>query len=89
MRLIIGVTAGLVKRREKNIVEMIPVTSSNVQAIGYEESTETLRVEFNNGSIYEYKNVPGVVFNELTQAGSVGAYLNRNIRYNYPYEKIG
>jgi len=70
-------------------MEMIPVASSNLEAIGYEESTETLRIQFTNGSIYEYRNVPVVVFNDFKQAGSLGAYLNRNIRNAYPYEKIG
>lgn len=68
---------------------MKPVSSSNIQAVGYDESTETLRIQFTNGSIYEYRNVPIVVCNDFMQASSLGAYLNRNIRNNYPYEKIG
>ncbi len=70
-------------------MDMKPVSSSNIQSIGYDESTETLRVQFNNGSVYEYRNVPVIVYNDFMQAGSLGAYLNRNIRNSYPYEKIG
>lgn len=70
-------------------MDMKPVSSSNIQSIGYDESTETLRVQFNNGSVYEYRNVPIIVYNDFMQAGSLGAYLNRNIRNSYPYEKIG
>lgn len=70
-------------------MEMKPVASSNIQSVGYDESTETLRVQFNNGSLYEYHNIPVVVYNDLMQSSSLGAYLNRNLRNSYPYEKIG
>jgi len=70
-------------------MEMKPVKSSNIQEVGYDESTETMRVQFTNGSIYEYRNIPVIVNNDFMQASSLGAYLNRNIRNSYPYEKIG
>lgn len=70
-------------------MEMRSVASSNISAVGYDVNTETLRVQFANGSTYEYKNVPSVVFDEFLSAGSLGSFLNRNIRYSYPYEKIG
>ena len=38
-------------------IVMIPVVSSNVESIGYDGSTQTLRVRFLNGSTYDYKNV--------------------------------
>jgi len=34
-------------------IEMIPVVSSNVESIGYNERTQILRVKFLNGAIYE------------------------------------
>ncbi|MDD5005055.1 MAG: KTSC domain-containing protein [Candidatus Omnitrophica bacterium] len=69
-------------------MDMKPVASSNIQAVGYDESTETMRVQFNNSSVYEYHNIPLIVYNDFMQASSLGAYLNRNIRNNYSYEKI-
>jgi hypothetical protein len=72
-----------------NEIEMIPVVSSNVESIGYNEGTQILRVKFLNGGIYEYKNVPLVEFEQLNNASSVGSYFNRNIARNYPYEKVG
>ena len=65
------------------------VSSSNLASIGYDDSTEVLEVEFLNGTIYEYKNVPSVVHVELMNAPSHGSYFNREIRMTYPYEKIG
>ena len=68
---------------------MIHVESSNVESIGFNESTQTLRVKFLSGSIYDYKNVPVMEFEQLKNAQSIGSYLNRNIKGNYAYEKVG
>ena len=72
-----------------NEIEMIPVVSSNVESIGYNEGTQILRIKFLNGAIYEYKNVPLMEFEQLKNASSVGSYLSRNIARNYSYEKVG
>jgi len=65
------------------------VTSSNVEAIGYDESSNTLRVWFLNGSVYDYLNVPSIEYNALSNAPSIGSYLARNIKGVYPYSKVG
>lgn len=39
--------------------------SSNIGSIGYELETMTLEVEFSNGSVYQYYDVPEAVFQEL------------------------
>lgn len=70
-------------------IVMIPVVSSNVESIGYDGSTQTLRVRFLNGSTYDYKNVSVMEFEQLKNAQSVGSYLNRNIKGNYAYERVG
>lgn len=70
-------------------MEKVPVQSSNLASIGYDSATETLEVEFLNGSIYEYKNVPQVIHDELMNASSHGSYFNREISRTFPYEKIG
>ncbi len=68
--------------------EMIPVASSNVESIGYDENYRILRIRFLNGNIYDYKNVPFMEFERLKEAHSIGSYLHRNIKFNYPYEKV-
>ena len=70
-------------------MERIPVQSSNLAAIGYDSATETLEVEFLNGSVYEYRNVSQSVYDGLMSASSHGSYFNHEIRMSYPYEKIG
>jgi len=68
--------------------KMIEVSSSNVQSVGYDESTETVCVRFLNGSLYIYKGVPHHEFEGLKNAPSVGSYLHRNFKNVYPYERI-
>jgi len=69
-------------------VEMISVSSSNVEAIGYDEANQILYVQFTNNMHYIYKGVPIGEFNGLQDAPSIGSYLHRNIKNLYPYERI-
>ena len=66
----------------------IPVSSSNIAAIGYDPDTQTLEVEFNNGSIYQYFDVPQSVHEALMSAESAGRFLNARIRGRYRYAKV-
>ena len=70
-------------------MERISVSSSNISAIGYDASTETLEVEFTNNTVYEYTGVPQVVYEQFMNASSHGSYFNHEISRNYPYNKIG
>ena len=65
-----------------------PVTSSHVASVGYDPKTMTLEVEFKNGSIYHYFDVPEAVYRGLLSASSVGTYLNQNIKGSYRYAQI-
>ena len=61
------------------------VSSTNIASVGYEESSETLEVEFlKNGRVYQYLNVPGFMFERLMQANSVGIFFNAEIKNAYP-----
>ena len=44
------------------MMEYTPVSSSTVSAVGYDETSNTLGVRFNNGSEYHYFGVPQDVF---------------------------
>lgn len=69
-------------------MEMIPVTSSNIEAIGYDVESETLQVEFKNGSTYQYFDVPERVFEQLRDADSVGAYLSSNVKGVFRFSRV-
>ena len=68
---------------------MIPVSSSNIESIGYDEQEEIVYVRFLKGSVYVYKGVPIHEYENLLQAPSHGSYLHRNYKNIYPYERIG
>ncbi|MGL1936698.1 MAG: KTSC domain-containing protein [Fibrobacterales bacterium] len=63
--------------------------SSNVAGFGYEATKLTLTVVFNNGSKYEYYNVPDNIYRGIVAADSKGTYLNRCIKGVFTYKHIG
>lgn len=69
------------------MLNMQPVNSSNIAAVGYDADNQTVFVQFLNGSTYVYKGVPEHEFENLRTAPSVGSYLNRNFKNVYPYER--
>ncbi len=68
-------------------MERKKVESSNIKSIGYDETDELLEVEFNNGGIYQYKNVPKKLYDEIIGAESVGKHFHANIK-SFDYEKV-
>lgn len=70
-------------------MERYSVASSNLASVGYDTATETLEVEFLNGSIYQYFNVRQNICDQMMQAGSKGRFLNTYIKNAYPYSRVG
>ncbi|AXQ22608.1 KTSC domain-containing protein [Acinetobacter wuhouensis] len=65
------------------------VSSSNIHSIGYDSSISRLEVEFLNGSIYQYFNVPERLYIQLMNASSHGEYLDAYIKKGgYSYIKV-
>jgi hypothetical protein len=66
----------------------VPVSSSNLSSVGYNESKQILEIEFNAGRVYQYFNVPNRIHQELMNAASHGKYFHRNIEDNYRYDQV-
>jgi KTSC domain len=67
----------------------ISVSSSNLASIGYDSSTQVLEVEFLDGSIYQYSDVPSSVYAGLMAASSHGSYLAQHVKKaGYSYQKV-
>lgn len=49
---------------------MLPVASSNIDSVGYEN--RILHIRFRSGDLYEYYGVPQSVYLGLLSASSVG-----------------
>lgn len=68
--------------------DMIFVSSSNILAVGYDVENQEVYVRFSNNSLYVYRSVPQIEYDGLLNAQSVGAYLNRNYKNVYSYERL-
>lgn len=69
-------------------MDMIPVVSSNINAIGYDDNSSTLRISFNDGSQYDYYSVTRDVFEAFRDSDSKGKFLHQNIKGKYPYARL-
>jgi hypothetical protein len=69
--------------------QLVPVSSSALRAVGYDDSQEILEIQFHNGAVYRYYGVPVAVHRGLMEADSHGRYFQQHIRgAGYRYERI-
>ena len=61
------------------MIEMIPVQSSNVAAVGYIAEIFFLRVQFKNGEFYDFPNTPAISHQHLMAANSKGKWIAQNL----------
>lgn len=69
-------------------MKLIPVDSSSIRRVGYEEDRKILYVQFIDGDLYEYFDVPVGDFIHLLQAESIGWFVNKRIKPYYDYRKL-
>ncbi len=62
--------------------------SSNVASAGYDDQTCTLEIEFRNGGIYQYFDVPRPIYEQFIGAGSPGSFLHQQIRGVFRYARV-
>jgi hypothetical protein len=70
-------------------MKLISVRSSNLAAIGYNAKAKTLHVEFLNGAVWQYFDVPAGIWNGLRSAKSHGQYFHQNIRTSFRSAQLG
>lgn len=61
-----------------------PVHSKALAAVGYSKRLHALEVEFVNGAIYRYSNVPPEVYRDLLNAPSKAQFYDANVRGHFP-----
>lgn len=69
-------------------MDMKPVSSSMLNAVGYDKDEKKLTVEFSNGATYEYEEVEPEIYEEFVNADSVGKYFLYKIKPNYTGVRI-
>jgi uncharacterized protein YcfL len=70
---------------------LIPITSSNVNAAGYDAQNQIMKVQFKSGAIYEYYGVQLELWDSFVNAqpnpwSAVG--YPRLVGEGYPYKRI-
>jgi hypothetical protein len=69
-------------------VDRVRVTSSCIASVGYDDTSYVLEVEFKEGHVYRYFDVPEPVVREFLGSPSLGRYLNAAIRDAYRCTRI-
>ncbi len=64
-------------------MEMIPVRSTAISAVGYDKMTQQMCIKFKQGHSYNFCRVPESIFLGLTSASSKGRYYDDNIKDRY------
>ena len=61
--------------------------SSNIARICYVQETQVLTVDFKNGGLYNYYDVPETLFEQMKAATSKGQFLAQNIKGRFRYAR--
>ena len=68
-------------------MEMQSVVSSNISAVGFDTKTSTMRVQFNNGGLYEAAATQ-VDFDTFMASKSKGKHFNSILKKAFAWNKI-
>lgn len=66
-----------------------PVESEAVKSVGYDGRHQTLAVEFREGRLYEYLEVPERTYRELMEAESIGNFVATKIKPCFKFRRRG
>lgn len=69
-------------------MERAPVDSSAIVSAGYDESRRILELEYVDGDVYQYFDVPKALHQALLGAPSIGQFVNTEIKGTFRYQKL-
>jgi hypothetical protein len=64
------------------------VDSSSLKSIGYDRRAQTLEIEFANGSVYLYQDVPIALWTEFRHSASKGKFFQEQIRDRFATTRV-
>lgn len=64
-----------------------PLASSTLRSAGYDADEMTLEIEYSNGGVYRYFDVPELVHRQLLRSDSPGTFVNSRIKPYYKFEE--
>ncbi len=59
------------------------IKSSNIKSVDHDGND--LTVEFHNGKIYQYKDVPEEIYNKMLKCDSAGSFFHSRIKNNFEF----
>ena len=59
-----------------------------IKSFDYDREKQVLMIEFKNGSIYKYLDVPESVYKEMKETPSVGKYFNLNVKDKFGFDLV-
>jgi hypothetical protein len=69
-------------------MEITPVTSECLSAVGYDPASQTLRLQFNSGATHDYDGVAPEQYEALMASDSLGKHFQRHIRAQFSQRKV-
>ena len=78
----------IIKEEIKGTKIINEIQSTNLKKTEYDTSTKSMIVEFNNGTRYEYEEVPHQTYTKFRAAESQGKYFISEISKKYKYKKL-
>jgi hypothetical protein len=70
------------------IEQMTTTDSTMIKKAIYNFTTNSLKVEFKSGALYEYQNVDPQTYDAFCKAESQGKFFNEKIKNNYENLKL-
>lgn len=65
-----------------------PLKAVNIISVGYNPVSQTLEIEFHDGSIIQYYDLPNFVYQALISAELPDMYYEQNIKSTYHKMKL-
>lgn len=69
------------------MAEMIPLDSSNLAAVGFDETIPGVVIQFHNGASYAYPGTNQSDLNALLSAASPGQFFQRHFK-SLPFKRM-
>ena len=66
----------------------VSLDSTTLAAAAYDACSETLELDFHDGTRYMYSSVARGLYHDLLHATSKGSFFNRHIRDHFPCNKL-
>ncbi len=70
-------------------MQLTPVTSSSIAAVGYDLVQNVLLIQFHGKvTTYPYHGVPVELYEEMMKSNSIGSFYAKNIKGRFPNEPL-